>query len=333
MNWLDLKYTTLLSNRLERFKKVDNKYNFRCPVCGDSKTSKTKARAWIFSKGESTRFGCFNCGASMSFPKFLKWYDSNLFGEYVKEKYVPDESSPVSQTKEQDRPKTFDTLDSLKTIEELQDDHPAKKYILSRKIPDAYFSKLRYAPKFKTWANTAYPNKFKNIDKDEPRLIIPLLDRNGDMFGFQGRSFKKNDDLKYITIMLEDRPKIFGLDTVSLLQSVYMFEGPIDSMFIPNSLASAGGKIDVHVLSLGIHINDVVIVYDNEPRSVTTVKKMMDSIKSGFTVCIWPSSLKHKDVNDMILSGLSPEEVKSIIDANSYSGIMADLKLAEWRKC
>ena len=59
-------------------------------------------------------------------------------------------------------------------------------------------------------------------------------------------------------------PKLFGLDTINFDKTTFVFEGPIDSMFIPNSVATAGGD-SVSALS-GFDKKNMVIVYDNEPR-------------------------------------------------------------------
>ena len=53
----------------------------------------------------------------------------------------------------------------------------------------------------------------------------------------------------------------------------------------------------------------------------------------SFKVCIWPSSVKGKDINEMVLNGQCAEELKIIIDTNTFSGIDADLRLQMWRKC
>ena len=45
MNLVDSKYIGLVSSRLQKFKRVKRDlYNFRCPICGDSKKHKNKAR-------------------------------------------------------------------------------------------------------------------------------------------------------------------------------------------------------------------------------------------------------------------------------------------------
>lgn len=341
MDWLDTKYANMLSLRLERFKRVNNNFNFRCPVCGDSKKNKSKTRGWILSDNTKARFYCHNCSASMAFPKFLQYIDSNMYFEYVKERMLDKASGKTVRQQKPDFTTTMKKpefvknsgLSTLKKISSLPVNHPAKVYIQSRCIPPELHHKLFYTPKFKAWVNSMVPNKFEDIKYDEPRLIIPFLDENKQLFGFQGRSFKKNDNMKYITILLdESKPKMFGLDTVNPQKQVYAFEGPIDSIFIPNSIASAGGRIDTNIGLTSLLKSNIVIIYDNEPRNKETVQKMQSAIDLGYKIVIWPDSIKEKDVNDMILAGKSVSEVKNIIDTNIYHDLSAKLKLTTWKK-
>jgi predicted ATPase len=53
-------------------------------------------------------------------------------------------------------------------------------------------------------------------EQDEGRIIIPFKDKEGNVFGFQGRSLSSSG-LRYITVLLEEgQPKIFGLNTIEL---------------------------------------------------------------------------------------------------------------------
>jgi hypothetical protein len=101
-------------------------------------------------------------------------------------------------------------------------------------------------------------------------------------------------------------------------------------MFIPNSIATAGGDL---VSSISSFPKDkLVIVYDNEPRSKETIKKLDKAILNGYNVCIWPDNLEHKDINDMFLAGLSSDFIKHIIDTNTYRDLAAKLALTKWSK-
>lgn len=338
--WIDHKYAGLLSPRLTRFKqKSKDTYNFRCPICLDSKISEKKARGWLFTTANALRFFCHNCGASLSFRNFLKEVDVNLFDEYQKEKFMEDNFVQAkSKELDVDKFKTYipkilrnkSPLRDLKKVSQLPVEHKFKKYITSRKIPPNHHFRLFYCPKFKEWVNSFIPNKFNNVEKDSSRLIIPFIDSDGKFFGCQGRSLR-NGDIRYITIMLDESiPKIFGLDTCDLTQFTYIFEGPIDSLFIENSIAMCGSDISA---SIDINKDKSVFVFDNEPRNINTVKKIDKYIDRGYNVCIWPSSIKQKDINDMILAGCEPEELKIIIDKNTYRGINAKLNLTSWKRC
>jgi len=50
-NHIDIEFMRRLAPQLEQFKEKGNHlFNFRCPYCGDSKTSKVKARGYVFQK-------------------------------------------------------------------------------------------------------------------------------------------------------------------------------------------------------------------------------------------------------------------------------------------
>ena len=88
MDHIDSKFIGLLSSRLEKFKRVkSNLYNFRCPICGDSKKNKSKTRGYLYAVKANTNFKCHNCGASMSLNNFLKQVDPAIHKQYVLEKF------------------------------------------------------------------------------------------------------------------------------------------------------------------------------------------------------------------------------------------------------
>lgn len=335
MIYIDLKYVGLLSGRLERLKrKSGNIYNCRCPICGDSITDRTKTRGYIYEKKGTMLYFCHNCGASMSFGNFIKTIDPELFKQYTQEKFVEKYSNteikvdPILVT----APPKFikdSPLKKLKKISQLDHRHPAKLYVDKRRIPPSTHFKLFYAPKFKEWVNSFVPDKFDINGVDEPRLIIPFLDADKNFFGLQGRSFSPNG-LRYITIIVdENKPKIFGLDTVDLTRRIYVTEGPIDSLFLDNAVAMAGADVNA---SWFPDKSKLVFVYDNEPRNAEIIKRIEKTIDQGLKVCIWPEDIHEKDINDMILSGLSRSNIKTIIDSNTHEGLAAHLSLSKWKR-
>lgn len=342
MDWIDQKYVGLISNRLDKFKRVNSTtYNCRCPICGDSKTNKFKTRGYIIDKPVvGTIYYCHNCHASLSLGNFLKHLDSDLAEQYKRDKFVDKNVKPEDKPEpKRDISKivvpTFlrgdSPLKALKKISQLAPDHPAKKYVQKRQIPTNVHYKLFYCPKFKAWVNSIIPEKFseESLANDEPRLIMPFLDKNGKMFGFQGRSFAK-DGIRYITIMIDDSvPKVFGLDTVNEKGKIFVVEGPIDSMFLPNCVAMAGSAVDLSKVFPDKDKKDIVVVMDNEPRNKQIVERIDKFIEQGYSVCIWPEEIHQKDINDMILEGLDPE---MIIVTHVRNGLMAKAALTQWKR-
>jgi len=337
MLYIDLKYIGLISNRLERLKrKTNNIFNCRCPLCGDSRSDRTKTRGYLFEKKGNMLYFCHNCGASMSFANFLKSIDGELYKEYAQETFIEKYSSnttvqPVDITNPSPPKFMKDSpLKQLKKISQLPYNHPAKLYVEKRKIPPASHYKLFYAPKFKTWVNTFIPDKFA-VEIDEPRLILPFLDKEKNCFGFQGRAFAASA-LRYITIMLDsDKPKIFGLDSLDITRPFYITEGPIDSLFLPNAIAMAGADASIDWIDPSYRKNSVY-VYDNEPRNSQITSRMEKVIDKGYKVVVWPSETKEKDINDMVLTGKPLPALKDIIDSNTFEGLSAKLAFTTWKK-
>lgn len=332
MNFIDQKYIGLVSSRLEKFKQVKiGLYNFRCIYCGDSQKNKNKTRGYIYGYKNDHNYKCHNCGVSKSFTNFLKDIDSSLYDQYIMERYKNGSTGKGSNTPEPkftfEKPKFTKKAFDLPSIAELNKEHSARIYLENRKIPQDFLSKLFYCEKFKQWTNEQ-KETFESTKYDEPRIIIPLINK-GEIFGFQGRSLSKKPKVKYITIILdEDQPKIYGLDRIDWNQTVYIVEGPFDSMFIDNSIAMVGADIDKMFFVTNFETN-FVMVYDNEKRNKEMTARLEKSIEMKFPVVIWPKDLKEKDINDIVLSG---QDVESMLKLNTYQGLEAKLKFTNWKK-
>jgi hypothetical protein len=215
-----------------------------------------------------------------------------------------------------------DILHNLVSLDNLNNSHPAKEYILNRKLPTAA---LYYTEKFMEWTNSVKPDTFQDITQDEGRIIIPFKDKEGIVFGFQGRSLSSSG-LRYITVLLQEgQPKIFGLNSIDYDKTIYITEGPFDSLLLQNAIAMAGADASVSSLV----DSDIVFVYDNEPRNVQITSRILKHISDGESVVIWPSSIKEKDINDMYLAG---HPVQEIVSSCTYTGLTATLKFNDWRK-
>ena len=328
MSYIDSKYLNIIGPQLLKFKKKgDFLWNFRCPYCGDSQKSRTKARGFVYRKKNDLFYKCHNCGAGTTLGKLIQYLDSKTYNDYIFERYKKGvkTNNPEPEFKF-DEPifRKKGILKNLKSISDLSTDHPARKIIEERSIPFESFSDLYLCESFYQFTNTLIPNKFPSLDGDHPRLLIPFRDEQGEVFAYQGRAFG-NEQPKYITIKLEERDKIFGLDRVDKSEHVYVVEGPLDSLFLDNCIAVAGA--DVPQMDC-----DFTVIFDNEPRNKELLKQIERVIEKGHRVVLWPDQMNWKDINDMIIHGYTKSQIQEIITDNTFCGTAAQLRFAGWRK-
>ena len=335
MSYIDIKFLNLLSTRLQKFKrKSENLFNFRCPHCGDSKKSSSKARGFVYRKKNDMFFKCHNCGVGQTLGNLIKFLDPTMYKEYVFERFK--DGKVESEKPEFDftpskilKTKTAHerTLESLKRFDQLVTTHPAKKFLFDRLIPKIHWDKFFFCSNFYEWTNSIVPNKFPNLKGDHPRVVIPFYDRSGKFFAFQGRAFGKEQP-KYITIKFDEtKQKIYGLDRIDLNKPVMITEGPIDSLFLDNALALAGADAVVN-----IQHEQCTMIFDNEPRNEQIVNRMKNAVDKKFNLVVWPESLKYKDINDMIIAGKTLAQIESIIYRSTYCGLEAHQHINNWKK-
>lgn len=345
---LDTRYFLEVSPKLDCFKRVQpDLYNFRCPFCGDSKHSQSKARGYMYTfKGaDGLVFKCHNCGYGTNFGHFLRELDPVLHRRYLVDLMKEKGFGHRDLEKKTDHRKLYERFmtktdilpdyedgifKSCIRIDRLHDTHPCKKYVLSRMIPAKFYPYLYCAEDFVSFVNSVVPGKLSGRP-NETRLVIPFLDKNGRCFAFIGRSLDPKSKMKYITVKIdESAPRIYGLDRVDYGKRIYCCEGQIDSMFLPNAIAVSGACYDDPLLDM-IKPN-VVIVPDNERRNPEVANNIRKIVERGFKVCLWRDGLLFKDINEAVLSGYSPEDIVKMIDEDTVQGITAKVRFRLWTR-
>ena len=346
-SYIDIKYLNLLTNRLPKLKrKSEYLYNFRCPHCGDSQKSQTKARGFVYRKKNDMFFKCHNCGMGQTLGNLIKHIDPSMHKEYIFERFKdgkvvakkeePEfDFTPSRLLKSKEKPFAEFTrydraLRQLRRYDELVQTHPAKQFVFDRQIPKEHWDKFFLASKFYEFCNEIQPGKFPDLKHDHPRVVIPFYDRASKFFAFQGRAFGKEQP-KYITIKFDEtKQKIYGLDRIDLNKPVMITEGPIDSLFLDNAIAMAGADADGGIT---IQHQQCTMIFDNEPRNEHIVNRMITAVDKNFNVCIWPESIREgKDINDLILSGKSATQVQKLIYNNTHSGLTALQNINNWKR-
>ena len=319
MNLIDSKYIGLVSSRLGNFKRVKSDlYNFRCPICGDSKKNKTKTRGYLYTIKADVNFRCHNCGASMTFSNFLKEIDPVVHKQYVFERFKQGSTGRGTVVEEPVFKFEAPTFKSSIDLPLASTVDVSRIYLEKRKLDP---TKFYYAERFVEYVNS---HKQSMDVKEHPRIIIPLYYEKN-LVGVQGRALNSNS-VKYITtIFYDEAPKIYGLDNIRRDAPVFVTEGPFDSTFLLNSIAMCGADSDVRKWG----VSNPVWVYDNEPRSKEITERISSAIARGDSVVIWPTGIEEKDINDMILAG---HDVQSIVESNTYSGLEANLQFTTWKR-
>jgi len=358
--FIDRKFLGMVSTRLDQFKqKGQDLYNFRCPYCGDSRKNKLKARGFLYRKNNDYFYTCHNCSKSTTFSKLLQELDPAQHRAYTLERYSAGEtgkhnyqkptfdnlkgnasarfnksagddtagdSAPVGELE-----KTWDKI-ALDSIDKLPEGHYARDYIKSRKIPEKYWSEIYFTPAFKEFLDAEFPNHGKDEEQlpNDDRIVLCYTNENGEVTNVAGRALS-DTKIRYITVKIKDEKKLFGLHRLQKQRKVYILEGQFDSYFVENSVASG----DSNLGGVAAVLPDVecVLVYDNERRNKDIVKQIAKSIDKGYSVCLFPENVNGKDVNEMIQNGLTSDEIKSIIDNNTFSGLAAKMQFTTWKRC
>ena len=341
MLWLERKYLSRIVSLVEQGKwKNDNTLNHRCNYCGDSQKNQFKARGFHFTIGQNFVYKCHNCGHSTSSVNFLKDHFPIIHKEYLKEWLTetgkkPKKSQKVLSANEfkftpNEEVLNMEKVDLSAVAFKIPDKVVAQEFVDSRQIPKERQEELWFTPQAQTLHLLS--NKYKDrVLGNDPRVILPFIDEDGELVGITGRAIN-DSPLRYLTMrFLDDVPLIYNIQNVDKTKTIYVTEGPIDSLFLPNSIAVGGSdfkKIDDSLKE------NAIIIYDNEPRNTEIIKKIEEVIDLGYNVCIWNERKvsEFKDINDMILGGLTQNEVVEIINSNTYSGLSAKAKLQEYKK-
>jgi hypothetical protein len=330
MFWVDKKYLRLVSSRFRNSKwKNEELLNHSCPYCGDSEKNPLKARGYHFKMKETFIYKCHNCSISKPFGKFLKEQDTSLWKQYAVEKFYKKDPT-FTEVKVPKSTVVFkdDPLKKVGCIPAV-DAQRARDYLNIRQIPKDKWDDLYYIERSQSLTSLDYKYKDRVFGND-PRLVIPFYSRQGKLIGVSGRALNSNN-LRYLTLKFDDQESlIYGLRTVDYNKKVYVTEGPIDSLFLPNAIAVAGS--DFSKLKSYVPTEQAVVVFDNERRNPELVKKMDQIIDDGFTICLWPKTINQKDINDMILNGLSANVVEQTINENKFSGLSAKMALSDWSR-
>lgn len=337
MDHIDQAYIGRVSLRLDQFKqKSPGRYNFRCPICGDSAKNKYKSRAWFFSTDNKTRFHCFNddtCGSDFGF--FLKRQDPALYSEWALEKFREYGNGKRQTSVAEEKPVRHagdpELVHDLPTIASLPKDHFARAYIEDRQLPTHWLEKLYFCDSWKELTNQFEPETYKTIKSEEARIVIPAYNEKRELICFQGRSLDPEvEEKKYLTVKVQDCLKLWGMDRAKKDQPLFLLEGAFDAMFLANATGIFGGSVNPGELPAGY---DWIFVLDNEPRNVSVLRRYQQLIDRKARFVNWRNwKYPWKDVNLCVQNGVKAREIQRYFESNIVTGLQAQLEFNLWKK-
>lgn len=343
MLYLDQKYLLLISSQLQGFiRKSDRLYNCRCFQCGDSQKKQSKKRGYFFPFQNRLVYKCHNCGLTCSLRSVLKKVNpeqAKAYGlEWLREQRsfttlptrplapsVPDAANLISADKI--------LLDAgAIPCSELPVGHRGRLYLEKRQLPAMKWSRLWYANNFRSFVREIDPVLAKTIPCDEPRLVIPAIDRQNHLIAVSGRAILPESKLRYQTVRIKESATriLFGLNEMDQYQPLYVCEGPLDSLFLPNAIAVGNCQLGAAVPD--IKHGNITLIFDNERRNKELVQSMLKAVKESYAVVFWPETIKEKDINDMIRAGYDLDYLLRIIKDHTKVGLAAYTEWSFWKK-
>ena len=343
MDYIDRKHLLTTSIYLDGFKDLGNdRFNCRCPLCGDSDKNKRKKRGYFFVHDNTTFYKCHNCGASLNLLGFLNAYSPDLASQYKFDKFASKykKKEIVQDIKLENfidkttvlLKKTHDLLDKCQRILSLNEEHPARLYLDGRRIPSKHQKTLFYVQN---------ANKFiKNIEGYEKTwapptdaILIPFYNEVGVLTYCQLRFLEGK--MRYLTLEISKGKKIWGLFDIDWEKPVYIVEGPFDAMFVDNCLAVAGVSILSECKYFGEKCKaGYTLIFDKDYQINRAVyDQMVKAIEDGEKVVMFDKYFLGKDVNDAVMKGeWSSEELMQYLKEHTKSGLIAKLALDDFKK-
>jgi hypothetical protein len=291
--------------------KTGKGYNIKCPLCGNSKSHYKKGKGHFFLNKAPYMYYCFNSGeciAENGIPafKFLQIEYPDYYKEYIDKIISASKEDEKAKKKRQELAKKnmwndvkrnvpikknkegkLDVSDinafvnknknELINMKSIKDYPEAMKFCADRNIPETIYKRWLYVPN---------NNDKKCFTKN--RIIIPFKNSKKEMYFYQARSIVGAEP-KYKNAVTNLRP-IFNYYEADFDKEVMIVEGPIDSLFLENAVATLGTKYDERLINA---IKKRYFIFDNDKAGIAEAKKHLEN---GEYVFMWKKYLLDNNI-------------------------------------
>ena len=313
------------------YKKYQRSYNAECCICHEGSSAGRKRRLFYFTGDRY--FYCFNCGKSWNEINWIHEVSGKSYHEILRDtqnftcsielsaKLVKN-SEPVKELVVPTIPDDSINITDINQCEFYKDNE--KQY--------AYIKHVRqYCEDRRLFTAVNRPKAFYVSFGDKvhkKRLIIPFYSELGKIDSYQSRTLDGDTYPKYLTKFGEKG--LYGENNITNdIPYIFVFEGPIDAMFVKNAVAVGGSSTTEKQEAFLKKCVDkeIIYVYDNDKDNKEMKKKIKNLIKDNKKIFIWPKEFrKYKDINELCCSLCLDELPYKFIVQNSYSGVEALMK-------
>jgi len=280
-----------------------DRISFACPICGDSSKNTHQKRGHLFLN--NLYYKCYNEDCRSTFTKLAKDYNVHIDAD-TKIKLINYIDTQFHTYKKQDDDWIVGNMTKLIDLNDLSD------WINSIKGPLRNFKQVSFGSKVYTYlldrgipeniiTSMFYEGIKSNNKFSEPYVVF--INKIGDkVIGMQERNIRSGTNRKFKiwtfkelyeavtdneldiieSISYNKLSYLFNILNVDFEQEITIFEGYIDSLFMPNSIGAVGINTDYSFLIN----NDVNLkfFFDNDDIGK---RKSLEWLKKGFRVFLW----------------------------------------------
>jgi hypothetical protein len=321
------------------YNKYSNTYNGCCPICKEGSSWGVKKRFFYIPKKNIAY--CHNCGYSkkdLSFIIDVTHKPLHVIVNEIKKLDIDTVSVIDEAVSEKKAINTHLPVDCINLSDEVQLNYYKNEPAV---IAALNLIKVRRLDKGINKPKTFYISLKDPVHKN--RLVLPFYNEVGDIIYYQTRGLLKKDLYerpKYLSKVNAEK-SLYGVHKINPdINHVFIFEGPIDSYFMENGLATCGitEKSSKMFTSLQtdqinrLNLYEKIYVLDNQHCDKASLNKSLILAENNSKIFIWPKELKKfKDFNEMCIACNRDKIKPEFILKNTYSGLKAKILLTEIR--
>lgn len=306
------------------YKKYQKAYNAECCVCNEGGSAGRKRRLFYFL--DDRYFYCFNCSKSWSELNWISEVSKKTITEILKDTnsfhVSPEIQNKINKQNETVKAYVVPTIPD--DAVDICDPSQVEFYKGSTFIKNT----VSYCQSRRLFTAVNRPKSLYVSFKDKVhknRLIIPFYNEFGKIESYQSRTLDGNTHPKYLTKYGEK--SLYGENNIdNNIPYIFVFEGPIDAMFVRNAVAVGGASMtEKQDAFIKKHFDkEVIYIYDNDKDNKQMESRIKRTINDKKRVFIWPKEFSnYKDINELCTKLQLDEISWKLFEQNSYKGLEA----------